>query len=205
MYVSSGSAENRHLQAAMAAFGSGSKAGASGFRGGGGMRAARIAAIGLAIGLAVAAMTPSAPAWAGPAPATAVFGHSRVDIVTSDGVRRRFTVEVATSPAQREQGLMFRRHLAADAGMLFIFRHSRPVIMWMKHTLIPLDMVFIGADGRIAGMAQRTIPESLSLIPSPGPVLAVLEVRAGTAARLGLGPGDRVICPLLKVPGGAGR
>ena len=168
------------------------------FGGGGGMRAARIAAIGLAIGLAVAAMTPSVPAWAGPAPATAVFGHSRVDIVTSDGVRRHFTVEVSTSPAQREQGLMFRRHLAADAGMLFIFRHSRPVIMWMKHTLIPLDMVFIGADGRIAGMAQWTHPESLSLIPSPGPVLAVLEVRAGTAARLGLGSGDRVICPLLK-------
>jgi uncharacterized membrane protein (UPF0127 family) len=81
--------------------------------------------------------------------------------------------------------------------MLFIFQRSRPVTMWMKNTLIPLDMVFIGPDGRVNGLAQRAVPESLALISSPGPVRAVLELKAGSAARLGLGPGDQVISPAL--------
>ncbi len=131
-------------------------------------------------------------------PAAMAFGHSRVNIVTGAGIRRHFAVEVATSPAQRQRGLMFRHHLAANAGMVFIFRHSRPVIMWMKDTLIPLDMVFIGADGRIAGLARQAVPESLTHIPSPGPVQAVLEIQGGAAARLDLAVGDRVICPLCE-------
>lgn len=103
-----------------------------------------------------------------------------------------FAVEIARTPAERSQGLMFRERLAPDAGMLFLYAEDQPVSMWMKNTLIPLDMLFIARDGRIVKIAERTVPLSQVVIVSDGDVAAVLELNGGTAARLGLRPGDRV-------------
>lgn len=94
--------------------------------------------------------------------------------------------------AEREQGLMFRRNLPPDRGMLFDFQTAAPVMMWMKNTSIALDMVFIGSDGRVISTAVDAEPMSERIIPSGGPALAVLEVNAGTVKRLGVRPGDRV-------------
>lgn len=148
---------------------------------------------GVVAGLAFAALTAMAPAGA----QTVQFPRSQVEIVTAGGRRHIFTVELATAPAQLQQGLMFRTKLAANAGMLFDFGEVRPISMWMKNTLIPLDMLFLGADGRILGIAERAVPGSLAVIASPGPVKGVLEVNGGTAGRLGLSPGDRLLHPLF--------
>jgi uncharacterized membrane protein (UPF0127 family) len=103
-----------------------------------------------------------------------------------------FTVELATTPAQRELGLMFRQALPPDAGMLFIYPDEESVAFWMKNTLIPLDMLFIGADGHIRRIAERAVPLSETPIPSVDPVEAVLEVNGGTVERLGIRQGDLV-------------
>lgn len=105
---------------------------------------------------------------------------------------RRFSVEVMRDDAGRSRGLMFRRHMAPDHGMLFEFDREEPVTMWMKNTYLPLDMVFIRTDGTVSHIAADTEPLSKAIIASNGPVLAVLELNAGTAARLGIKPGDRV-------------
>ena len=109
----------------------------------------------------------------------------------------KFHVELATTPKQLEQGLMFRRNLAPDAGMLFDFRAPSPVSMWMKNTFIPLDMLFIDNRGRIINIAERAVPQSLDTIAAAAPARAVLEVNGGTAARLGIRPGDRVVFPIF--------
>ena len=88
---------------------------------------------------------------------------------------------------------MYRQRLAADAGMLFLYPAARPVSMWMKNTLIPLDMLFIGDDGRILHIAERAIPGSTATISSMQPARAVLELNGGTAARLKIQVGDRVL------------
>ena len=124
------------------------------------------------------------------------FATSSLSLVTAKG-RFRFTVEMALDSGQRAQGLQFRETLAAHAGMLFDYGRTQPVAMWMKNTLVPLDMRFIAADGRVVNIAADTVPESLTSIPSAGPVRAVLEINAGTAARLGIKPGDRVIHPIF--------
>lgn len=114
-----------------------------------------------------------------------------LDIVTAHGVAH-FTVEVADTPKTREHGLMFRKSLAPDRGMLFDFKTSHPVTFWMKNTLIPLDMIFIGPDGRIVSIARRAEPMSETNIPSGGDVLGVLEIRGGRADEIGAARGDRV-------------
>jgi uncharacterized membrane protein (UPF0127 family) len=119
-------------------------------------------------------------------------------IATAGGARHAFMVEVARTDAERAQGLMFRRTLAADRGMLFDFKRVEPVSMWMQNTYVSLDMLFIRPDGTIARIAESTEPLSTRTIPSGEPVLAVLEVPAGTTARLGIRPGDRVEHPLFK-------
>ncbi|MCC7016534.1 MAG: DUF192 domain-containing protein [Rhodospirillales bacterium] len=124
------------------------------------------------------------------------FERSALTVATARG-EHRFRVELALEPAQRERGLQHRPFLAEDAGMLFVFDRPGAVDMWMLNTLIPLDMMFIAADGRIVNIAERTRPKSLDIISSAGPVLAVLEVLGGTSARLGIRPGDRVVHPLL--------
>ena len=106
--------------------------------------------------------------------------------------RHAFTVEVAVTPASRQRGLMHRRSLAPDAGMLFDYGRATPAAMWMKNTFIPLDMLFIDGDGLILKIAERTVPHSLDMVASDGPARAVLELNAGTAARLGIRTGDRV-------------
>jgi uncharacterized membrane protein (UPF0127 family) len=127
----------------------------------------------------------------------ATFERSELTIV-SGGKRHLFQIELAISAEQMAQGLMFRRQIAPDAGMLFLHREERELSMWMKNTFIPLDMVFIAADGRITRIAQRTVPQSLATISSDGPAMAVLELNAGTAERLGIKPGDRVEHPGLR-------
>jgi uncharacterized protein len=117
--------------------------------------------------------------------------------IESAGRRHKFTVEVATTPAQLEQGLMFRRNLAPDAGMLFDFKTPSPVSMWMKNTFIPLDMLFIDPKGRIINIAERTVPGSLDPVAAAAPARAVLELNGGTASRLGIRPGDRVVFPIF--------
>jgi uncharacterized membrane protein (UPF0127 family) len=111
--------------------------------------------------------------------------------------RHKFVVEVATTPAQVEQGLMFRRSLAPDAGMIFDFKTPSMAAMWMKNTLIPLDMLFVDAQGRIVNIHERAVPGSLDTIPAAAPGRAVVELNGGTAARLGIRAGDRVVFPIF--------
>ena len=118
--------------------------------------------------------------------------------IVSGSARHAFQVEVARNDADRAQGLMFRRNLAPDRGMLFDFARVQPISMWMQNTYIPLDMVFIRPDGTIARVAENAEPLSTRMIPSGEPVLAVLEVPGGTAARLAIKAGDRVEHPLFK-------
>ena len=113
----------------------------------------------------------------------------------------RFNVEIARQPRQHAQGLMYRRHLAADAGMLFLYSAARPASMWMKNTYIPLDMLYIDRNGRIVGFHERAVPGSLEVITSEEPVIAVLEVNGGTVARLGITVGDQVIHPAFQAGG----
>jgi uncharacterized membrane protein (UPF0127 family) len=115
-----------------------------------------------------------------------------VTIVTQNG-GQTFTAELANTPAQRARGLMFKTRLPERQGMLFDFGRDQEIRMWMKNTLIPLDMIFIQSDGRIHRIEQNTKPGSLRPISSNGPVRAVLEMRAGTSKKYGIAPGDRVI------------
>jgi hypothetical protein len=119
------------------------------------------------------------------------FETSSLTIATAKG-DQHFTLELALTPQQQQLGLMYRRELAPDAGMLFIFPQTQPTAFWMKNTLIPLDMLFIAADGRIADIHERAVPLSEANIPAKMPVKAVLEVNGGTVARLGIKPGDLV-------------
>jgi len=114
-----------------------------------------------------------------------------IEIASKTGVHA-FEVELAITPEEKEHGLMFRRELPQGHGMLFDFGFDQPVAFWMKNTFIPLDMLFIRADGRILRIAENTEPLSERNIPSGGPVRAVLEVIGGTAKKLGIAPGDRV-------------
>ena len=114
-----------------------------------------------------------------------------LQVVTSKGVFQ-FEVEIADTDATRERGLMFRKSLAPDKGMLFDFKRAQAVAFWMENTLIPLDMIFIGADGRIISIARNAVPLSQTPIGSGGPALGVLEVRGGRAAEMGALPGDQV-------------
>jgi uncharacterized membrane protein (UPF0127 family) len=114
-----------------------------------------------------------------------------LEIASKSGVHA-FQVEMAITPEEKERGLMFRRELPEGQGMLFDFQIDQPVAFWMKNTYIPLDMLFIRSDGRIARIAENTEPRSERNIPSGAPVRAVLEVIGGTAKKLGIAPGDRV-------------
>lgn len=116
----------------------------------------------------------------------------RLVIVTKDGARHEFNVEMALSPEQQTVGLMFRTSVPADGGMLFDWGVPRDSTMWMRNTVSPLDMLFINDDGTIRRIAEDTVPQSLAVIESRGPVRATLELAAGTAKRLGIRVGDRV-------------
>lgn len=145
----------------------------------------------LSLVLAISAMPGSAAAQTTRLQA---FPKSTLEIEAENGTHP-FTVEIAKSPRQQAQGLMFRRRLAADAGMLFLYGRPQIIRMWMKNTFIPLDMIFIGADGRIVSIVERTIPQSLETVSSAKLANAVLEVNGGTVSRLGIRTGDRVRHP----------
>ena len=130
-----------------------------------------------------------------PAAADVGFPEGDLAIVTAGGARHDFRIELAVTPDQRAQGLMHRRSLAPDAGMLFVYARTREVAMWMKNTFVSLDMLFISAEGEVVRIAERTEPLSLTTIQSGSPVKGVLEVVAGTVARLGIRPGDRILHP----------
>ncbi|WP_375595580.1 DUF192 domain-containing protein [Algihabitans albus] len=115
-----------------------------------------------------------------------------LSILAADGTLHEFRVELARTPEEQAQGLMFRKELAADRGMLFVNRRPRVSNFWMKNTYIPLDMVWIGPDWRILGAHENAVPHSTAAISSNVPVRATLEVPGGTVARLGLARGDRV-------------
>jgi uncharacterized protein len=119
------------------------------------------------------------------------FTKSKLVISTGKG-RFPFDIELALTPPQMAQGLMYRRTLAADAGMLFDYGDPQPIAMWMKNTFIPLDMIFVGKDGKVVDLHERAVPMSLDTIEAKVPAKAVIEVNAGTIARLGVQIGDTV-------------
>jgi hypothetical protein len=124
------------------------------------------------------------------------FPTSDLTIISATGPHR-FKVELAKTSAQMMQGLMFRTSLAPDAGMLFDYQQPTPATMWMRNTLIPLDMLFVDARGRIVNIHERAVPQSDDVIAAAEPVRAVIELNGGTAARLGIEPGDQVVHPIF--------
>lgn len=124
-----------------------------------------------------------------------VFQRSTLQIATPDARVHRFRIWIADDDARRARGLMFVKQLEDDQGMLFIYPSERIISMWMKNTYIPLDMVFFEASGKIVHVVSNTEPMSLESIESKYPASAVLELKAGTAARLKIAPGARVILP----------
>lgn len=117
-------------------------------------------------------------------------------IVTSSGTHP-LLVEVMRTGQQRERGLMFRRFLPQDRGMLFDFKSEQPIMMWMKNTYLPLDMIFISRSGKVVGISENTEPLSERIIASGAPAFAVLEVNAGTATTIGVRVGDKIHHPLF--------
>lgn len=112
--------------------------------------------------------------------------------ISSNGREHRFIVEVARTGEEQAMGLMFRTQLAPDRGMIFPMDPPRNASFWMRNTLIPLDMIFVRADGTIANIEANTVPYSEEPVRSVGPVAAVLEIPGGRSAELGIKPGDRV-------------
>jgi len=117
-----------------------------------------------------------------------------LSIRTATGVRA-LRVEVARTEAEQARGLMYRTALPEDGGMLFPSDREEPRSFWMKNTAIPLDLIFIRADGSIARIAEETVPYALDPIESGEPVIAVLEIAGGRAAALGIAEGDQVSWP----------
>ncbi|OJF93246.1 DUF192 domain-containing protein [Pararhizobium antarcticum] len=126
-----------------------------------------------------------------------VFPKDRLTIETADGKSHVFEIELAVDADHRQQGLMNRRQMAPDHGMLFDFGQTRRVMMWMKNTYLALDMLFIGEDGRVANIRENAVPLSEAIIDSGLPVAYVLELNAGTVRRLGIAAGDQVETPQI--------
>jgi len=126
------------------------------------------------------------------AAADITFEMAPLQIISTGGKVHTFTVELAVDSDQRSQGLMNRRHMARDRGMLFDFGVTRRVMMWMKNTYLPLDMLFIAKDGKIETIRENAVPQSEAIIDSRVPVAFVLELNGGTVNRLGIAPGDIV-------------
>lgn len=144
---------------------------------------------------------------AAPAPGAGLaFERDTLWVRTQAGALHRFEVELALDAEQHERGLMFRRSLGAAEGMLFDYGTEQRVGMWMANTYVALDMLFIAGDGTVRRIEPDTEPLSQVIIDSGGPVRAVLELPAGTAARLGFAPGDQVLhatfgsAPVAPVP-----
>ena len=122
--------------------------------------------------------------------------RSPLDIFTESGTHR-FDVELALTGEQRSVGLMHRESMDETAGMLFRFDRPQRAMMWMKNTLLPLDMIFICADGTVADLHRNAQPHSEAIIQSSEPILFVLELNAGVADKIELTPGNRIVHPIL--------
>ena len=157
------------------------------------MVAWRKAVLALVLGALIAGASPA------PHGAAESGALESLSIETDAGVHT-IEVEVARTPEQRATGLMHRPALAPDRGMLFDFGAAREVTMWMKNTLIPLDMFFADGTGRVVTIAENTTPLSEKRIPSGRPVRFVLEMVGGSARRLGISPGARLRHPLIDGP-----
>jgi uncharacterized protein len=130
---------------------------------------------------------------AGEARGTSEADLNQIELCIGSGKKiLTYVVEVAETGPQQQKGLMFRTQLADNRGMLFPFRDPRIASFWMKNTVIPLDIIFIRADGKIENIVENTIPYSLDQVKSTGPVVAVLELRGGLTGELGISPGDTV-------------
>jgi uncharacterized protein len=128
------------------------------------------------------------------------FPRDELSIKTAAGQTLKFSIELAVTDAQREHGLMYRKTMPPDAGMLFDFGVARPVSMWMENTILPLDMLFIQGDGTISHIRENAVPFSRDIIDSHGPVKFVLELNAGRAKALGIKIGDKVISKRIGSP-----
>ena len=128
----------------------------------------------------------------GPQP---VLPKEKLTIVTKDGAKHVFDVEIARTPAEQITGLMFRTSVPADGGMLFVWPNLNVSRMWMKNTLVPLDMVFVGPHGTIRHIANETVPQSLRIISSHVKVAATIELQGGITAKDDIDVGDKVIGP----------
>jgi uncharacterized membrane protein (UPF0127 family) len=129
--------------------------------------------------------------------ASALAASTQTLVLKTDSGDHNFTIEVATTDQERALGLMFRRSLPENAGMLFLYDPPQEAAMWMKNTLIALDMVFIAADGTVHRIESNAEPFSTTVIPSEGKIVGVLELNGGEAARIGLKRGDKVLYPGL--------
>jgi uncharacterized protein len=125
--------------------------------------------------------------------ASQTFATGNLTIRTAAGKSYPFTIEIAITDPQREQGLMFRKEMADNHGMIFDFGEPRRVQMWMENTILPLDMLFIQGDGTISHIRENAVPYSRDIIDSHGDVKYVLEINGGRAKALGLKVGDKVI------------
>ncbi|KAF2992158.1 DUF192 domain-containing protein [Methylocystis sp. MJC1] len=121
----------------------------------------------------------------------------RLEIVTSTGTHE-FRVEVADKPSERAKGLMYRKSMPEDQGMLFDFHVEGPVMMWMKNTYLPLDMIFVSRQGVVTKVAANTVPMSEEVISSGGPAYAVIELNAGAADKIGIKAGDQIRHPAFR-------
>jgi len=128
------------------------------------------------------------------------FKQSQLSI-SSGSHKFNFNIEVAENFDQRARGLMFRKAMADQNGMLFLFDENQIVTMWMKNTYIPLDIIFINKAGVIVHIAKDAVPESLDIISSQFPVISAFEVNAGLTARLNIKKGDRIIHPFFTAVG----
>jgi uncharacterized membrane protein (UPF0127 family) len=141
--------------------------------------------------IVLALLLAALPAWA-----LETFDTSKLTITTASGPHK-FTIELALSDAQMEQGLMFRPSMPADHGMLFDFKAPTKVMMWMKNTIMPLDMLFLDEHGRVIDIHEHAVPYSTDVIAATTPARYVIELNGGTAARLGIKPGDHVTSPAI--------
>lgn len=159
-----------------------------------------IAAVGLGLAFATLHVPSRADEikQAGPPVAQDTLLVEKLAIETADGKKHVFDVEIARTPAEHSYGLMNRKSMGMNYGMLFLFPVEAERSFWMRNTLIPLDMIFIREDGAIHSIHDSAIPHDLTPIYSKGPALAVLEINGGRAAALGIKPGDRVIYRTFK-------
>lgn len=151
-------------------------------------------ALGLMAAMPTALAIPLAPAAAETAAGRPQTGLKIIPLTirTGDGKSHVYKVELAATPAQQAHGMMFRTSMPPKTGMLFPMQPPRPASFWMRNTLISLDLVFIGANGKVRNIIAGAVPKSEAPLSSVGPIAAVLELDAGEAERIGLRPGDAI-------------